>query len=297
MEEVLKSNLDSSVNFIYSDPVYGPGVFESRYVKRRYDDFICYLSSHTGCNRGCNFCHLTATGQTYFKSADYFAYFYQAKKVLDYAKEINDPGRYIKFSFMARGEVLANDSILDSDNCFDLFSGLEELALSYKRVPKFNMSTIMPKTLSKTLVDLFPLVHPKIYYSLYSVNPEFRKKWMPGAMEVDRAMMLLKEYQEFTEKPITIHYSLIKGENDDYDDAYSVIDLLEHYNLTVNINLVRYNSPDQTSTEADSTRYAGDLEAFSKSKGLKNIISINPITRVGFDINASCGMFVNASEY
>jgi adenine C2-methylase RlmN of 23S rRNA A2503 and tRNA A37 len=63
----LSSNIDSSVNFIEQQLT---GFIESRYVRRTVDYFIAYLSSQTGCNRGCRMCHLTATKQTQFTNCD-----------------------------------------------------------------------------------------------------------------------------------------------------------------------------------------------------------------------------------
>ena len=59
----LKSIIDPSINIIEQQLV---GFIESRYVRKIEDYFIAYLSSQTGCNRGCKFCHLTAMNQTQF---------------------------------------------------------------------------------------------------------------------------------------------------------------------------------------------------------------------------------------
>ena len=76
LNKILPSELDSSVNFIFDN------MMEARYVQRVPDYFICYLSSHDGCNKACRFCHLTQTGQTSFNEAGVAQYVEQAKHVL-----------------------------------------------------------------------------------------------------------------------------------------------------------------------------------------------------------------------
>lgn len=285
---VLNSEIDPSVNFVEEQLV---GFLESRFVRKCDDYFIAYLSSQTGCNRGCTFCHLTATGQTSFVDStpnDFMAQAIQIFKHYRYDKIRNDkPAKYMHYNFMARGEPLANKILLELGD--ELLVKLGQVAKEEGLPAKFNISTIMPSTLKKSLIDIFNYVNPTIYYSLYSTNPDWRKKWMPAAMDVNDALSLLKEYQDFSKKIVKIHHTFIAGENDSEDDVLSVCDAIENHNIACEFNLVRYNpaSPDQGAESSEDViqRNINILKTRLNRK-------VQIIPRVGFDVKASCGMFV-----
>jgi len=84
--QILTSKIDKSVNFVEEQLI---GFIESRYVRRADDYFIAYLSSQTGCNRGCKMCHLTATKQTQFSNCDMQDFVTQLENIFShYEKEI-----------------------------------------------------------------------------------------------------------------------------------------------------------------------------------------------------------------
>lgn len=289
---VLTSQEDASVNFVHKAPI---GFFESRYVHRPGSNyFICYLSSQSGCNRGCQFCHLTKTQQTISMDAVANDFLTQAHLVFDHAVALNMPNKvdFVHFNFMARGEFFANDSIFNNDRGItedDVLADLGRLAARYGLNSKFNISTIMPKTFKGSLLDVFRYMQPTIYYSLYSVDPLFRTKWLPGAMDVDKAFEKLKVYQEFTQKPIKLHWAYIDGENDDRVEASFIVRLIKKYGLNVDINIVRYNPPDDTSRESPFERIQRLVDYFAMNLGRP----IQIVKRVGYDVKASCGMFVD----
>jgi adenine C2-methylase RlmN of 23S rRNA A2503 and tRNA A37 len=96
---VLSSNIDRSVNFIENQLT---GFIESRYVRRTDDYFIAYLSSQTGCNRGCRMCHLTATKQSQFINCDMNDFVSQLDTIFTHYE--NDiVANTIHINFMARG--------------------------------------------------------------------------------------------------------------------------------------------------------------------------------------------------
>ena len=185
---VLRSTEDASVNFVEEALV---GFIESRFVRRCEDYFVCYLSSQTGCNRGCTFCHLTVTGQTSFTDSTHNDFVGQAVQVFRHYRSQRRPARYVHYSFMARGEPLANRVLLDSAD--SLLVKLGEMARDDNLGVKFNVSSIMPATLHRSLPEVFRLIHPTIYYSLYSADEAWRSRWLPGAMPLDEALRRLRD--------------------------------------------------------------------------------------------------------
>lgn len=284
--KVLNSQIDSSVNFVEQQLV---GFLESRFVRKCDEYFIAYLSSQTGCNRGCTFCHLTATGQTSFVDSSHNDFMAQAIQVFKHYRKEKTPAKYMHYNFMARGEPLANKLLLNSGD--ELLSKLGQVAKEEGLPAKFNVSTIMPLTLKKSLIDIFHYVNPTIYYSLYSTNQVWRDKWMPAALPVDEAVSRLKEYQNFSKKIVKIHYTFIAGENDSEEDINASCDVLEKYNLICEFNLVRYNpaSPSQ-GVESSTEIINRNLGIIQNRLGFNSKVQMIP--RVGFDVKASCGMFV-----
>ncbi len=280
----LHSQLDQSVNFVEENL---KGFIEARYVRREENYFNCYLSSQSGCNKGCRFCHLTATKQTQFEDVTPDGFLKQAHDVFQHYRDESKPAKFVHYSFMARGEALANKFMLD--NADEVLLPLCQLAVSNGLNPKVNISTIMPKTLDKRLIDVFRIVTPTIYYSIYSVNREFRDRWLPAAMPAYHALDKLSEYQQATKKIVKIHYAFIKGENDSLADVEAVLDAVETRNLQIEFNIVRYNpfSPEQGQEADEETvqRNFGYIKGRLPGK-------VRLIKRVGFDVKASCGMFV-----
>lgn len=283
----LHSKLDKSVNFVEENL---KGFIESRYVRRAETHFSCYLSSQTGCNKGCRFCHLTATKQTVFEDETPEGFLNQAKTIFEQFEKERGSATRVHYSFMARGEALSNKFIVN--NADDVLLPLAQLAHENKVYPKFNISTIMPRSIiqqNNTLLDMFKTVTPTLYYSLYSMNEAFRRKWIPQGIPVEQALDYLAEYQYATKKIVKIHFPFIKGENDSIVDLTKVFDAIDKVNLAVEFNLVRYNpfSPDQ-GEESDEETIQRNFDYIQTRVRTSKVIK-----RVGMDCKASCGMFVD----
>src|SRR5262249_44568002 len=160
----------ASVNFVRPADV---GRIEARYVRRAEDYVVVYLSSQTGCRQACRMCHLTATSQTRLRDTSLDEILEQADCVLDHYRT-QPPARSVHFNFMARGEPMLSEVILNDSGA--LFDALWRRADALGLLPRFLVSTILPEEHGeRPLEDVFRRYHPEIYYSLYSMAPEFRR--------------------------------------------------------------------------------------------------------------------------
>jgi adenine C2-methylase RlmN of 23S rRNA A2503 and tRNA A37 len=283
--EAAHSSIDASVNFVRAVDV---GRIEARYVRRSDAYFVVYLSSQTGCAQACRMCHLTATGQTRLRNATFEEILEQADVVLAHQRALA-PARSVHFNFMARGEPLSSPVILHRSA--ELFDALQRRARAIGVRSRFLVSTILPNDLGDVaLEDVFDGLPPEIYYSLYSTDDRFRRRWLPNAIPVEDALDRLADWQRASYKIVKLHYAFIEGENDAEADVHGVCDAVERRGLYVHVNIVRYNPPSERhgreSSEAVIQRNAALL-----STRLPNA-RVRVIPRVGFDVQASCGMFV-----
>jgi 23S rRNA (adenine2503-C2)-methyltransferase len=282
----LISQLDASVNFV--TPSRDGGFYESRFVYRGTDYFICYLSSHSGCALGCKMCHLTSTGQTMMRPATIPDYIMQADKVLAHAIEHHPNIRRVTFSFMARGEPLANPTILGRST--ELFTQLAELALEVLGpvAVNFSVSTVMPNRVD--LTQIFPVIHPRIYFSAYSADDDIRKYLVPNGIPFREAADRVLDYVKSTGKMAVLHGAFIEGVNDNIKHVIQMA--MAFHGGLVGANIVRYNPPD-SSTRETSLENLLQIERVYQD-WLKGPVKL--VERVGFDVKASCGMFVDKEK-
>lgn len=286
---VLTSALDASVNFIEKTDI---GFLEHRYVRRDLDKVLVYLSSQTGCSQACRFCHLTANGEVALTNATLADFLRQASTVLAHYDN-QAPGKTVHFNFMARGEPLANHVIFGNSGL--LLSELGKLAEQRGLVSKYLISTIMPSAMGGAeLRDIFSEVHPEIYYSLYSINPSFRRRWLNKAHTAEVGLDKLKDWADYSGKVPKIHFAFIEGQNDSEADIVAIANALKTRELTANFNIVRYNPASEKygreSSEDVIERNVGIL------KELLNPPKVRVVPKVGFDVKASCGMFINSKD-
>ncbi|MNU30386.1 Dual-specificity RNA methyltransferase RlmN [compost metagenome] len=279
----LRSSLDSSINFSRPDP--RGGMVETRFVQRTPERFIVYISSMLGCDKACRFCHLTQTGQTNATSLSEDEMVEQARTVLG---EVGNAGaQTVHFNFMARGEPMSNPAVNRN-----LFIRLAELAASHGLASRIKISSILPDDVwTLDPKDLHADGCPPVdfYYSLYSTDADWRRRWIPKAMAPTDAMIWLRKFQKETGQRVILHWALIDGENDSVENAHTAAALAKSLGVQADFNLVRYNPANGKSREAPEERIKSFLEQVDADIDGR----VKTVARVGFDVKASCGMFLS----
>ncbi|HVK11544.1 MAG TPA: hypothetical protein VM597_22425 [Gemmataceae bacterium] len=280
------SRQDVSVNW---DRPADVGRIEARYVRRNPEYVVVYLSSQTGCAQGCRMCHLTATGQTRLREVTHIEFLEQADTVLDHYRRDSPPARSVHFNFMARGEPLANPVLLE--NADGLLGELAGRAVALGLRPRYLVSTILPRAFGdRPLEDVFVTYHPEIYYSVYSMNDDFRRRWLPKALPAEEALDRLAAWQRATYKICKLHYAFIAGENDSEADVHAICDAVERRKLMVHVNIVRYNPADgRRGVEPPEEVIQRNADIY---RARLPYARVRVIPRVGYDVAASCGMFL-----
>ncbi|BCS83538.1 putative Fe-S-cluster redox enzyme/ribosomal RNA large subunit methyltransferase [Cotonvirus japonicus] len=286
------SKLDKSVNFIL------PNMLECRNVRRADDYVAVYVSSHTGCKMGCGQCWLTNTKQTSFHHATIDEYDQQLNIVLDHAKSIdgsNSDKVRVNINFMARGEALANRYVVNQYKVLHDTLQLTVDKYNYKCM-KINISTIMPTVIrDRSLTNIFGNNPVNIYYSLYSINDKFRKKWIPNAMPWGLALDKLRSFQEVTNNTVVFHFALIEGENDDLTDVKNMAQVIKNLDFKkTKFNLVRFNPHPTINYREPPVEKLHDIFEILRSVCLDTEITTHQsriIDRVGYDAYTSCGTF------
>lgn len=283
----LDSDLDESVNFLADAP--GGGLIEARYVRRCEHYAICYVSSQSECAMRCRFCFLTQAGENQLvENVDLEGYLAQLEVVLGHYRT-QPAAEVLHVNFMARGEALENPTVLEEGDA--LLGAIYARARADGLVPRAKISTIMPPAMAdRELIDVFPLTQPDIYYSLYSADPAFRARWLPKALPVAQALGKLARWQRLTRKIPVIHWALIAGENDSPADIAAICDAVREAGLRPDVNLVRYN-PFAPNLGAEPAEDVIRECARALSAGLPGA-EVKVVSRIGFDVKASCGMFV-----
>jgi 23S rRNA (adenine2503-C2)-methyltransferase len=121
------------------------------------------------------------------------------------------------------------------------------------------------------------------------MDPDFRKRFLPKSLDPDHALSKLASYQAQSGRDITLHWAFIEGENDSEEAVQSVLDAVQRHGIRAKFNLVRYNPPNERTRESSEEILNKNFNIISEALAHEGS---RMIPRVGFDVKASCGMFM-----
>jgi 23S rRNA (adenine2503-C2)-methyltransferase len=271
---------DGTLNWVQGS---GKELFETRLVTRGTKSVV-YLSSQAGCVQGCRMCHLTTTRQNSAHNARPETLSEQLSLAGSALRQRHTEGLVdeIHLNFMARGEPLANRTLVN--NLGQTIESLERQAQEYAPGARIRtlISTTFPRSLRTGFTHNLGTARPHFYYSLYTADKVKHASWFPSAHDPAVALPWLHELQHHTGTVSRIHLPIIHCFNDTAWDWEALRDLVGFYLPAVEYNIVRYNPPDAQTREAPESVIA-DAARFLRAR---------VVPRVGYDVFASCGMFV-----
>lgn len=235
--------------------------FEAHYVDRR--PHTIDLSSHKGCDRACTMCHLTLFGLTDMTEATPTDFFHQMELALDGV----EPDGLLKINMMAMGDITLHsmhhyiEPILYNKA---LSMGWEEAQIRIS-TPGFGNVKLSSKR--------YPYV--KYYWSLLTLDPNIRGKYLPKAKNPD---FFLRELKTKQQDNFTVHFPVINGVNSSERQLIAIKDFLPP---NTRINLLPFKN--KVADIIEPPKLALDI------LGEKHQVKVIQVT--GLEVGASCGIF------
>ncbi|WP_434309171.1 23S rRNA (adenine(2503)-C(2))-methyltransferase RlmN [Hominifimenecus sp. rT4P-3] len=245
-------------------------IIESVYMKYHHGVSVC-ISSQAGCRMGCRFCASTLDGLARNLSAG---------EMLEqvYAMERDTGERVSHVVVMGSGEPLDNKENLIK--FLRLISDDQGGGISQRNITVSTCGLVSEiRSLAKERFGI------TLALSLHAPNDELRRTMMPVANRytIAETLAACDFYFEETGRRMSYEYSLVRGVNDQPEQARQLAGLLKGKNCHVNlipVNPIREREYRET--------MAPEVERFKKELE-KSRINVTIRRRLGADIDSACG--------
>ncbi|MDK8181348.1 23S rRNA (adenine(2503)-C(2))-methyltransferase RlmN [Paenibacillus sp. UMB4589-SE434] len=275
-EHVKQEAADGTVKFLFM--LDDGNLIETVLMRHKYGLSVC-VTTQVGCNIGCSFCAsgLLAKSRD-LSSGEIVSQIMKVQLHLDQAKQ---------------GERVSHIVVMGIGEPFDNFTNLVDfihvvtdhkgLAIGARRI---TVSTSGLAGKIKEFADLNLRVNLAI--SLHAPNNELRTRIMKinRAIPIEKLMPAIHYYVERTNQRIAFEYILLKGVNDQLEQAHELAELIKDIRHAVSVNLIPYNPVDEHSQYQRSMPEAvrGFFDVL-KQHGINSSIR----QEHGTDIDAACG--------
>ncbi len=266
--EILRSRLDGTKKYLFR---LGDGnIIESVWMEYRHGNSVC-ISSQAGCRMGCRFCASTLDG---------LARNLEPSEMLEqvYRMQAMEGKRISNVVIMGSGEPL--DNYENFVKFLRLITDPRGFHLSARSI---TISTCgLPDQIRRLAGEGIPVT---LALSLHAPNDEKRRELMPIARRYSLKEVLpaCDYYFEKTGRRLSFEYSLVRGVNDNGEEAAQLAALLA--GRSCHVNLIPVNPI----KERDYAR--SDRNTILNFKNILEKSGINVTIRreMGRDINGACG--------
>ena len=267
-EEVLVSKLDGTRKYVLR--LYDGNVIEAVLMRYHHGNSVC-ISTQVGCRMGCRFCASTLNG---------LARNLRASEILEQVYRIQRD----------TGERVSNVVIMGSGEPMDNYENVVRFIRLLSAPEGLNISQ---RNITVSTCGLVPQIYRlaeeglqiTLALSLHAPSDEVRRELMPIANRYPLREVLdaCGNYYEKTGRRLTFEYSLVKGVNDNLEEAKALARLIGGYHG--HVNLIPVN-PIKERDYVQSNREA--VEAF-KNYLERQGINVTVRREMGRDIGGACG--------
>lgn len=275
-EHTRQQSQDGTVKFLFQ--LVDGNLIETVLMRHKFGLSVC-VTTQVGCNIGCSFC---ASGLI-AKSRDLTSgeITEQLMQVQFFLDQEGKGGRVSHIVVMGIGEPF--DNFEHMSNFIRTVKDHQGLAIGPRHIT-VSTSGLVNRFKDFTDSDL----GVNLAISLHAPNNELRSRIMKinKAYPLEKLMPAIDYYLQHSNRRATIEYILLKGVNDQPQQAVELAELLQTRKQMVNVNLIPYNPVDEHSQYQRST--AEDIRAFYDILK-KYKISVSVRMEHGTDIDAACG--------
>jgi 23S rRNA (adenine2503-C2)-methyltransferase len=269
---------DATVKFLLQ--LEGGGAVETVYIPDKTRATVC-ISSQVGCALNCNFC---STGKEGFHrnltAAEIIGQLWQVCNYLRNNANDSSP-KVSNVVMMGMGEPLLNyEPVLAAMKLM-----LEDNAYGLSKY-KVTLSTAGIVPAMQRLKKDIPVA---LAVSLHAPNDELRTKIMPINRKYPIAdlMAVCRDYYAGQPKRhVTFEYILLRGVNDNLEQAKELAQLLQ--GIACKINLIPFNSYSGCSYNTSDEQRIASFQQYLMSAGFNTRVR----RRRGDDVDAACGQLV-----
>ena len=268
-EELVRiSKLDDTRKYLFE--LEDGNIIESILMKYKHGNSVC-ISSQVGCRMGCTFCASTIDGLVRnLTAAEMLDQVYSIQKSLG--------ERISNIVIMGSGEPMDNyDNIV---KFVRLITSSDGLNISQRNIT-ISTCGIVPRMRKLAEEGL----QVTLALSLHAPNDEIRRNLMPIAKtySIEDILSACSYYFEKTGRRVSYEYSLVRGVNDNKEEAKRLIELLK--NMKGHINLIPVNPIEERDYKESSKKAIYEF----KNELERNGLNVTIRREMGRDIDGACG--------